>query len=147
MALKLGVLAAGLLFAACAARADAPPELVVDRTACSHCRMLISEPVYAAASQAPGAAARVFDDLGCLLAAARHAPGDAGRVWVHDARTGAWIDGRAAVFVTAASLQTPMGSGVIAFADREAAEEAARIHNGRLVSSFDRLMAGEGGRP
>ena len=43
------VLALAIWMAACATRADGPPEIVVDRTACSHCGMLISEPASAAA--------------------------------------------------------------------------------------------------
>ena len=64
-------LAAALATAACGVRAEGPPPIVVDRTPCSHCGMLISEPLYAAAYQAPGTDARVFDDIGCLRDAAR----------------------------------------------------------------------------
>ena len=142
----LVVLAVGLVLAACAVRADLPPEIVVDRTACSHCGMLISEPIYAAAYQTSEADARVFDDIGCLLTAARQgAPGDAARFWVHDAKTGSWIDGRAAVFVQASSLQTPMGGGVIAFATRADAEAAAAAHQGTIVPTLSALLAREGG--
>src|SRR5262245_24799777 len=71
---------------ACGVRADGPPEILVDRTACSHCGMLISEPLYAAAYRAPGADPRVFDDIGCLLEAARREPhADALRFWFQDA--------------------------------------------------------------
>ena len=75
MRLMPTVLGAALLVtAACGVKAGGLPEIEVDRTACSHCGMLISEPLYAAAYQAPGAAARVFDDIGCLRDAARAAP-------------------------------------------------------------------------
>ena len=71
---------------ACGVRADGPPEILVDRTACSHCGMLISEPAYAAAYRAPGADPRVFDDIGCLLEAARKEPqAGAIRFWFQDA--------------------------------------------------------------
>ena len=59
-----------LALSACGAKADGPPHIEVDRTPCAHCGMLISEPVFAAAYRAPGSEARVFDDIGCLLAAA-----------------------------------------------------------------------------
>ena len=35
------------LVSACAASAEAPPEIQVDRSACDHCTMLISEARYA----------------------------------------------------------------------------------------------------
>jgi nitrous oxide reductase accessory protein NosL len=73
------VLAAG---AACGVKADGPPEITVDRTACSHCGMLISETMFAAAFKAPGAEARAFDDIGCLLAAAKREADPGGlRFW------------------------------------------------------------------
>ena len=140
----LGVVAAGLLLmAACAARADAPPEIVVDRTACAHCGMLVSERIYAAASQASGAEAQVFDDVACLLAARA---ADGRRVWVHDAGTGEWIDGAAAVFVAAPSIRSPMGGGVLAFAARADADRAAAAHGGEVVPTLARLIARKGGR-
>src|SRR5262245_4849990 len=71
---------------ACGLRADGPPDIQVDRTACSHCGMLISELAYAAAYRAPGADPRVFDDIGCLLEAARREPARSSlRFWFRDA--------------------------------------------------------------
>ena len=70
---------------ACGVRADGPPEIQVDRTVCSHCGMLISEPAYAAAYRAPGADPRVFDDIGCLLEAAQKEPDASSlRFWFQD---------------------------------------------------------------
>jgi copper chaperone NosL len=124
-----------LLGASCGVRADGPPEIVVDRTACSHCGMLISEPLYAAAYQAPGAATRVFDDLGCLRNAAREQRGDL-RIWVHDAASGEWIDGRMASFVASATIRTPMGGGLLAYRQSEDAERAAVKYRGRIIQSL-----------
>src|SRR5688500_12526588 len=64
-------LAASLAVSACSAKPSGPPAIEIDRTACSHCGMLISEPLYAAAYQTPRAEARVFDDIQCLREAAR----------------------------------------------------------------------------
>jgi copper chaperone NosL len=126
--------------AACGASADGPPAILVDRTACAHCGMLVSEPAYAAAYRAPGGEARVFDDIACLLAAAREEPaGTALRFWFHDAATAAWMDGSEAVFVRAAGLRTPMGGGVVAFRDPAAARDAAGKHNGGVIPSLDEL--------
>ena len=140
---------------ACGVRADGPPEIQVDRTACSHCGMLISEPAYAAAYRAPGADARVFDDIGCLLEAARKEPETSSiRFWFQDAaspqdgpraargrpRGENWIDGETAVFVASPALRTPMGGGLIAYHDRTAAREAAARHRGRVVDSLNDLL-------
>ena len=60
--------------AACGVKADGPPDIVVDRTACATAGCSISEPVYAAAYRTPRSEARVFDDIGCLLEAAAREP-------------------------------------------------------------------------
>ena len=126
---------------ACVARADGPPDIEVDRTACAHCGMLISEPVYAAAYRAPDSEPRVFDEIGCLLKAAHREPhADAIRFWFHDAATAVWIDGKDAAFVTSPSLRTPMGGGLIAYRDRTAARESATRDHGRVIDSLEDLL-------
>lgn len=138
---------AAAIAAACGVAADGPPEIVVDRTACSHCGMLVSDPGYAAAYRAPGGEARVFDDIGCLLEAVRvdrgsrlQADGPQLRFWLHDFAGGDWIDGRSAVFVGSPALHTPMGGGLIALRDRVAALDYAARHQGRVIESIDELM-------
>ena len=145
MKIMPAVLGAALLVtAACGVKAEGPPAIVVDRTACSHCGMLISEPLYAAAYQAPGAAARVFDDIGCLRDAARaEAPGL--RFWFHDADDRRWIEGAGAVFVASSEIRTPMGGGLIAYRDPAAADRSAVKHRGRILRSISDLLAKEGG--
>ena len=141
------VFALSVWVAACATRADGPPEIVIDRTACSQCGMLVSEPTYAAAVRTADGAERVFDDIGCLLNAvpARSAAG--ARFWFHDTVSGGWIDGSAAVFVRSDSLHTPMGGGTVAFADRAAAADAAARYRGSVVASLAALITEKGGRP
>jgi copper chaperone NosL len=138
------VLAAALLSAACGVRAEGPPDIVVDRTPCSRCGMLISEPLYAAAYQAPGADARVFDDLGCLRDAARSEPGGL-RIWVHDASDGRWMNGFEAVLVAAPTIRTPMGGGMLAYRDPAAADRAADRHHGRIIRSIADILGKERG--
>ena len=119
------------------ASADGPPEIVVDRTPCSHCGMLISEPLYAAAYQAPGADARVFDDIGCLRDAARERSAARSRIWFHDAADGGWIERRRRPsFVASPAIRTPMGGGLIAYRDPAAAERVGR--HGITAASSDR---------
>jgi nitrous oxide reductase accessory protein NosL len=138
------VMAAALLTAACGVRAEGPPDIVVDRTPCSRCGMLISETLYAAAYQAPGADARVFDDIGCLRDAARGEPG-ALRIWVHDAADGHWMNGFEAVLVTAPSIRTPMGGGMLAYREPSAADRAAGHHKGRVIRSISEILGKEPG--
>jgi copper chaperone NosL len=136
------------LASACGSNTLRPPEITVDRTACSHCGMLISEPIFAAAYRVEGSDARVFDDVGCLLDAVRREPRrDAIRFWFHDVADGAWIDGDIAVFVKAPSLRTPMAGGIVAYRDEDAAARGAAAAQGRVIGKVEALMASvtEGG--
>ena len=144
---RLGIgVAALLIAAACGVNADGPPKIVVDRTPCSHCGMLISETVFAAAYRGAGEDGRVFDDIGCLLEALERRGGPDVRVWVHDASGGGWIDGAAAVFVTAPSIRTPMNGGILAYRTAAAAEQAAGRHRGEIVRSMAALRSRGGAR-
>ena len=136
-----------LATAGCAAPADGPPEIVVDRSACSQCGMLVSERVYAAAYRVPGAEARVFDDIGCLIAAARQDGAGPRRFWFHDGADGAWIEGDAAVFVASPHLRTPMGGGMLAYREESAAVFAAGRSRGQVVRSLAALLKRTGDRP
>lgn len=141
----------GLMFlaatAGCAATPDGTPEIVIDRSACSHCGMLISERVYAAAYRIPGRDARVFDDIGCLVAAARKESAGAARFWFHDALDGASIERDAAAFVASPNIRTPMDGGILAYRDRATAAAAATTHRGAVVLSVEDLMNRTGGQP
>ena len=143
----MAVIVVAALAAGCAANAADAPEIVIDRSACSHCGMLISERVHAAAYRVPGRDARVFDDIGCLVAAARKDGAGAARFWFHDAVDSTLIAGDAAVFVASPHIRTPMGGGILAYRDRSTASSAAGIHRGELVLSVASLTTRTGGKP
>ena len=134
--------ALALLATACSARAMGPPDIVVDRTACSHCGMFVSEPAYAAAYQAGTDQPRVFDDIGCMVTELRQQPQRAAiRYWVHDAESGEWIDGATAAFVKSSTLQTPMGGGILAYRSTDGATRGAAVHQGMVIDSIDSLAS------
>lgn len=142
--MRMAILSIVLLAsAACGVRADGPPDIQVDRTACGHCRMLVSEPQYAAAYRTTGGEALVFDDIQCLMDAARKEPGPL-RFWFRDVAGDKWIDAADAVFVRSARLRTPMNGGIAAYRTLAAAEQAATRDGGRVVGSFDDLRASAG---
>ena len=114
MTLRL-ILLAAVLTAGCSAKAGGPPVIQVDRTACAHCTMLVSDERFAAAYETPAGEARVFDDIGCLREAMKAEPSHAAlRVWYHDFETGEWMPGEDASFETSPRFKTPMGSGIVA---------------------------------
>lgn len=139
------IVAALVMGVACGRASDGPPQIEVDQTKCAHCGMLISERVYAAGSRAEGESAAAFDDIACMLDAARaKSNADRLQMWVHDAATREWIDAREAVFVKSVNLRTPMGGGVIAFRDRSRAQAAATQHAGQIIASIEELVSQHG---
>ena len=139
IALPVAWLVALLATTGCAAHADGPPAIVLDRDACSHCGMLISEAQHAAASRAADGTTRVFDDIGCLRSAGGATDGR--RVWVHDASDGSWMDGGEATFVVSPDIRTPMAGGTLAFRSAADAERAAAKYRGRIVRSAAALLS------
>jgi nitrous oxide reductase accessory protein NosL len=122
----------------CAPRVEGPPAIRYGESACTQCRMLISEARYAAARR-PAGEAEVFDSVECLIQRLRAHPAE-GPAWVHDYDSAAWLDARQAHYVRSAQLQTPMGGGLVALAEEQAAAELAQRVGGR-VARFAELAA------
>ncbi len=108
-----------VLLAVCT-RGPAQPAAVDTRNdTCSHCRMAVSDARFAAQLAAPGEEAKFFDDPGCLrdyLGEKPRLPGGA-VAFVADHRTREWVRASRAVFTRRDSLETPMGSHLVAHAD------------------------------
>ena len=104
-ALRRGLALAALL-AACRP-AQGPEPIAWDREPCAHCRMLISDPAFAAQLRAEDGSVESFDDPGCLLAqlGERHPR----EIWFHHLREERWIPGDRVAFELVP--QTPMGYG------------------------------------
>ncbi|MHC4577558.1 MAG: nitrous oxide reductase accessory protein NosL [Planctomycetota bacterium] len=131
--LAVVALCAGVLLG-CGGAAPQPVELVLDEEACSLCRMAVSQRPFAAEAVARTGRADFFDDIGCLARWSREraVPAETG-LFVVDHETGDWLEARRAHYVRADRLQTPMASGLAAFAARERAAAAARKLGGRVL--------------
>ena len=137
MTTRLAALTATLLLAAGCTGSGAPGPVAIDmgRDACSHCRMAIVSAATAAEIVAPGEEPRLFDDIGCLRDFVAAAPLAADAVvFVADHRTGAWVDARQAAF-TKTSLQTPMGSSLVAHVDAASRDQDPAARGGEAVST------------
>jgi copper chaperone NosL len=101
--------------------------------------MAVSDVRFAAQLAAPGEEARFFDDVGCLRDFL-HEGGDLppGTVaWVADHRTRAWVPAAAAVYTRVPSLQTPMGSHLVAHADTASRDADPDVAGGTPLGSSD----------
>jgi hypothetical protein len=97
-----------------------PVAVAWDREACAHCRMLVSEPRFAAQAHLRGGAVYHFDDPGCALLWAEEHAADLHELWFHDLASERWLRRGEVGFV--AAEPTPMGYGLGA---RPLAEAAA----------------------
>ena len=112
-----------------------PPVMHYGEDACDICSMIISEDRFSSAitvRRGSRVSHLLFDDVGEMLAAPRPAA-DEMRWWSHDAGTRQWIDAETAVFLFSEKLMTPMGTGVAAYATKEAAEQARTVWPGEIV--------------
>jgi copper chaperone NosL len=106
-----------------------PVSVAWDQVACARCRMLVSDPRFAAQLHTRSDDVLFFDDPGCLLLWDHEHPQRARAVYFHHLDEERWVEGDAAVFVPASP--TPMGYGLgvrekpAPGLDREAALHAA----------------------
>ena len=104
---RVALVALGL--ASCGPAAG-PQPIVYDREACAHCRMLISEPGFAAQLETQDGEIQSFDDPGCLLAALAMRSPSVHALWFHHVREDRWLDAAHVAFEEAE--RAPMGYGL-----------------------------------
>jgi len=137
----LCVLGTTFVFSGCGGReVSGPPELKLGHHECAECGMLINDERCSAAmivDRGRGREYVMFDDIGCALDyEADNAPEQ--KVlerFFHDHTSKQWIVSGPPVFVYAdrEKLQTPMGSGIAAFATRSGAELVQREATGDVI--------------
>jgi copper chaperone NosL len=129
-----------LLLAACAQQSTEPqpPTITYGRDMCDACGMIISEAKFAAATITMDGKGFKFDDAGEMFTYHAKHPEIQVRAWfVHDYNTQQWIPGSTAFFVIAKEIKSPMGTGVVAFADKGAAEAFASKYNAMVLTFED----------
>jgi len=143
--LSLGWIAALLI--GCAQGPPPPAPLDTRNDSCRHCRMLVSQPRFAAQLVGPGEEPLLFDDIGCLrdyLAGAAELR--AGSIaYVADHRTAEWVAASRALYARAPELDTPMGSHLIAHADRASRAADPSADDAEELSATE--VFGPGGPP
>jgi hypothetical protein len=91
-----------------------PAPVAWDRVACAHCRMLVSDPRFAAQLALEDGEVLHFDDPGCLLLWRAGSERRALAAWFHDSASERWLAESEAAFASGA--ETPMGYGFAAIA-------------------------------
>jgi copper chaperone NosL len=131
----------------CGGAGSGPAALDPHNETCSWCRMTISDVHSAGQLLAPSEEPRFFDDIGCLGSyVARSSSLPAGTVaYVADHLTGQWIRAGAATYTRVGSIETPMGSHLMAHADA-ASRDADVATKGGTPQTVDDVF-GPGGAP
>ncbi len=114
-----------------------PPEIRYGEDVCAECKMIISDPRFAAAytyEVSPGRYdSALFDDIGDMLIwADKHPEHTVVAWWVHDYNTEEWVDGSKAIYMFSHNLQTPMAQGTAAFAALGPAQQLAEELDGEV---------------
>lgn len=123
-----------VLLAGCAGNAGGPPVVHWGTDECSDCHMIVSDRRSAAVARSTAGEEARFDDLGCLRRWLAGRDTVEWRIWAHDAGGAGWLPATEAWYEQAAGVSTPMGSGLRAWASREAADAA-----GGAVRSWSEL--------
>jgi copper chaperone NosL len=106
---------------------ESEPVDIESGDACSFCQMTITQPVFASEIISGGKVYK-FDDLACLSAfKTKRSETIHGTTYVTDLTAKKWIRYDAATIV-ATDVATPMGSGLVAFADSTRANAFANAH-------------------
>ncbi|HPA51562.1 MAG TPA: nitrous oxide reductase accessory protein NosL [Thermoanaerobaculia bacterium] len=137
-ALRIAAAVSILLLAACGGGAEGPVPVDTKNDSCAWCRMSVSDLRFAAQLTAPGHEPKLFDDAGCLrdwLKEPREsAPWTA---WLSDHRTKEWVKATDAVVVREPAIQTPMDSGLVAWASAASREQDPAGKGGTPVPIAD----------
>lgn len=126
------------LLTACASEVDfeQPPDIVYGEDVCERCSMIINEARYAAAYVTGDGQPHLFDDIGGMLAHDHELADDVVVFWVHDFDSEQWLKAEDAHYVKGDHI-TPMGFGIIAFAEPDRAQAWAAEEGGMVMSFAD----------
>ena len=137
-ALRVAAAVSLVLFAACGGDADGPAPLDTKNEACAWCRMSVSDLRFAAQLTAPGHEPKFFDDAGCLRDWLKE-PREAAEwtAWLSDHRTKEWVKATDAVLVHDPAVQTPMNSGLVAWATAASRDQDPAAKGGTPVAAAE----------
>lgn len=116
-----------------------PEPIVYGRDACAHCRMHISQPGFAGEVRDHIGVLTKYDDVGCMLQAMVAMHREIPEAWVEDHDGGEFVPLLTAHLVRSDTGGTPMGYGIVAFANEEAARTYAQSHDAQPVGLEDIL--------
>lgn len=130
----IAVLLLGVQFAACGQPGSRP--IQVNRDACTHCKMSISDLKYSAEAVNKNNKVFVFDDIKCLLQYIKQDQKlDESLFFIADFNNEtAFIPAKQAWYVSGGKLSSPMGGNIAAFKEKSVAEKFAAQQGGNVLN-------------
>jgi len=116
-----------------------PPTLQYGEDICEFCGMIVSEERHAAAYVTSDGHGHVFDDIGDMVQFHVDQGEDVVAFFVHDFEDEVWIRAETAHYIRSGEVNTPMFSGLAAFASSEQAEALATELQVQMLD-FDEVL-------
>jgi copper chaperone NosL len=114
---------------------DGPPEIVLGRTECEQCHMIVTELRFAGAYRTSDGDEHRFDDIGDMVEhAQQNGAVDGSELWVWDYESEEPLQAPDATFVRSPELSTPMDWALAAFESPSAAEDYAESTDGEVLT-------------
>ena len=95
--------------------------------------MIIGDEKFAAALKDSDGKVVKFDDIGCWKVYEKKHSSEGGNAWVHDYKSGEWIESGRAFFVYSGRIVSPMRYGLAAFSLIADAEDFAKQSAGQIL--------------
>ena len=120
-----------------------PAQINYGEDICTACSMIISEQKYSAQYILPDGTVKKFDDIGCMIDYIKKTKDEIDRIstiYVRDFESNNWINAKNAYFIYNRQIKTPMGYGIIAFANDNEASNYMKDNGGKGVGSLLSLI-------
>lgn len=120
-----------------------PSEIYYGEDVCIRCKMIISDKKFASQYRNKSGEIYKFDDTGCMFEYImdENLQPDELEIYVVDHETGRWIEGKQARYVHTEEIKTPMGYGIVAFSDKDAAVEFSKKYESEHIGGIEDLKS------
>ena len=137
------LLPALLIFSACSVDSEIKPaEIKYGQDICDACSMIISEKQYSAQYLLLDGSVKKFDDIGCMIEHIEKTKDETGKlsaIFIRDYNTNNWINIENSHFLKSDKIITPMGHGIVAFANQEDLKNIQSKKEGEYLGKFSNL--------
>jgi len=103
------------------------PKVLYGQDPCAECYMIINEKRFAAAIKIRQGETFRFDDVGCLVNFMNKNELKGYNIWVVDFTSEKWLPVEKTGFILNKNIPTPMGFGILAFADESQIPDSLKL--------------------